>query len=145
MLNTFKTILKWFPVFIYSIHCNRLHRLMGRNGNARNFCMHYTVALFTDQNWISKTVYHIPWSYEVKLSNIKHQSRLKVLQDCMRCVMVCKIGFTNWNTKITLLRSSMVVTCYIKLFQTGANRHNGILMSLFLLVAETITFEVSCI
>ena len=75
-----------------------------------------TVAVvhFTDQNWISKTVY------------------------CIRCVMVCKIGFTNWNAKIALLRASMVVTYYIKLFRTGADRHNGILMSLLLLVAETI-------
>ena len=32
----------------------------------------------------------------------------------------------------------MVVTYYIKLFRTGADRHNGILMSLLLLVAETI-------
>ena len=31
----------------------------------------------------------------------------------------------------------MVVTYYIKLYQTGADRHNGILMSLLLLVAET--------
>ena len=31
----------------------------------------------------------------------------------------------------------MVVTYYIKLFRTGADKHNGILMSLFLLVAET--------
>ena len=52
--------------------------------------------------------------------------------------MVCKIGFTNWNGKIALLRASMVVTYYIKLSRTGADRHNGILMSL-LLVAETIT------
>ena len=52
--------------------------------------------------------------------------------------MVCKIGFTNWNAKIALWRASMVVTYYIKLFQTGADRHNGILMSLLLLVAEAI-------
>ena len=32
----------------------------------------------------------------------------------------------------------MVVTYYIKLFRTGADRHNSILMSLLLLVAETI-------
>ena len=50
--------------------------------------------------------------------------------------MVCKIGFTNWNVKIALLRAPMVVTYYIKLFRTGADRYNGILMSLLLLVAE---------
>ena len=31
-------------------------------------------------------------------------------------------------------------TYYIKLFQTGTDRHNGILMSLLLLVAETTSF-----
>ena len=33
----------------------------------------------------------------------------------------------------------MVVTYYIKLFEIGANRHNGILMSLLVLVPETFT------
>ena len=42
------------------------------------------------------------------------------------------------NRKIAILRESMVVTYYIKLFHTGADRHNGILMSLLLLVTETI-------
>ena len=42
------------------------------------------------------------------------------------------------NGKIALMHASMVVTYYIKLFRTGAERHNGILMSLLLLVAETI-------
>ena len=32
----------------------------------------------------------------------------------------------------------MVVTYYMKLFRTWTDRHNGILMSLLLLVAETI-------
>ena len=73
------------------------------------------VVHFTDQNWIHKTVH------------------------CIRCVMASKIGFTNWNAKIALLRASMVVTYYIKLFRTGADRHKGILMSLLLLVAETET------
>ena len=51
--------------------------------------------------------------------------------------MICKISFTNWNAKIAFLRVSMVVTYYIKLLRAGAGRHNGILMSLLLLVAET--------
>ena len=34
----------------------------------------------------------------------------------------------------------MVVTYYIKLFGTGADKHNGILMSLLFLVAEKIKF-----
>ena len=53
--------------------------------------------------------------------------------------MVDKIGFTNWDAKIALLHASMVVTYYIKLFRTGADRLNGILISLLLLTAETIT------
>ena len=72
---------------------------------------------FTDQNWIPKTVY------------------------CIRCVMVCKIRFTNWNAKIALLRASMAVSYYIIHFRTGGDRQKGILMSFFLLVAETISTE----
>ena len=41
------------------------------------------------------------------------------------------------NKKIALVLVSMVVTYYIKLFRTGAERHNSILISLLLLVAET--------
>ena len=95
-------------------HSNRLHHLMARNKNAQNICFSYTVTVvhFTDQNWISKTVY------------------------CIRCVMVFKIGFTNWNAKSALLRASMVVTYYIKLFRTGADHHDGILISHLLLVTK---------
>ena len=39
------------------------------------------------------------------------------------------------------VRASVVVTYYIKLFSTGADRYTGILMSLLLLVAEIITNE----
>ena len=46
---------------------------------------------------------------------------------CIRCV-------------IALLHASMVVS-YIKLFRTGTDRDNGILISLLLLVAETITLK----
>ena len=53
--------------------------------------------------------------------------------------MVDKIGFTNWDAKIALLHASVVVTYYIKLFRMGADRLNGILISLLLLAAETIT------
>ena len=45
------------------------------------------------------------------------------------------------NGKIALKRASTVVIYYIKLFRTGANRHNGILMSLLLLDAETIMIK----
>ena len=43
------------------------------------------------------------------------------------------------NAKISLLLGPIVVTYYIKLFRTETDRHNGILMSFLLLVAETIT------
>ena len=49
-----------------------------------------------------------------------------------------KREFPVENGKIALVHASMVVTYYIKLLRTGANRHNGILMSSLLLVAETI-------
>ena len=42
------------------------------------------------------------------------------------------------NGKIALVHASMVVTFYIKFFRTRAERHNGILMSLLLLVAKKI-------
>ena len=45
-----------------------------------------------------------------------------------------KIG--KWK-EFTFLRASMVVTNYIKLLRTGADKRNGILMPLLRLVAET--------
>ena len=119
MLNTVNSILKLF-VFVQSTHCKGLHRLMRgpdekewKYSKFLRIVQYSTVVHFTDENWILKTLY------------------------CIGCVVVCKIGFTNWNAKITLLRASMVITYYIKLFRTGAGRHNGILMSLLLLVAKT--------
>ena len=44
--------------------------------------------------------------------------------------------FPIGNGKIALVRTSMVVTYYIKPFRTGADKHKGILMSLLLLVAK---------
>ena len=38
--------------------------------------------------------------------------------------------FAVENGKVALMPAFMVVTYYIKLFHTGPNRHNGILMSL---------------
>ena len=93
---------------------------MTRNGNARKFCVSYStvaVVYFTEQKWNLKNLYRIG------------------------CVMVCKIGLINWIAKIALLLASMVVTYYIKLFRTRADRHSGILMSLLLLVAETKSIE----
>ena len=106
-------------VFIQSNHCNRLpldEKAWREGMKMLEIFAYCTVAAvhFTDQEWILKTVYRI------------------------RCMMACKIGFINWNAKIALLCASMVVTYYIKRFRTGADRHNAILMSLLLLVAETI-------
>ena len=42
---------------------------------------------------------------------------------------------------MALVRASIVVTYDVKIFCTGADRHNGILVSLLLLVAETIIFR----
>ena len=110
MLNMFKTILKWF-VFIdivlsltIAITC-----IAWWEGMEMLEIFAYRIVKvthFTDQNWIFKTAY------------------------CFRCELVCKIGFTNWNPKIALLR--------INFFWTKAERHNGISMSLLLLVNETI-------
>ena len=72
------------------------------------------VVHLTDQNLILKTVY------------------------CVTCVMVCKIGFANWNTNIAHLRVSMVVTYYIIDFRMGVEKHTSILISLLLMVDETI-------
>ena len=93
VLNTFKRILKWI-VFNQSTPYNRLHCLCWWEGMEmlESFACH-TAVHFTDWKWISKTVY------------------------CIRYVMVCKIGFANWNTKVALLGASMVVTYCIKLFQ----------------------------
>ena len=43
-----------------------------------------------------------------------------------------KMGFPVKSGKIALIRASMVVTYYIKLFCMVSNRQNGILMSLLL-------------
>ena len=45
------------------------------------------------------------------------------------------------NAKIAIARASMVIIYYIKLFRTGTDRHNGILMSLLLLVPDTVIAE----
>ena len=59
------------------------------------------------------------------------------------CQIYLKREFPVENGKIAILRASMVVTYYIKLFRTGSDRYKGILMSLLLLVAETINLKSS--
>ena len=49
-----------------------------------------------------------------------------------------KNGISSRNRKIALVRTSMVATYYIKIFRTGADRNNSILMSLLLLVRRDI-------
>ena len=49
-----------------------------------------------------------------------------------------KREFSVEKGKIAFVRASMVVTHYIKVFRTGTDKPNGILVSLLLLVAETI-------
>ena len=106
----------WTGLFSYSLanHCNRLllaslyEKAWWEGMEMLEIFTYRTLAAvhFTNQNWILKTVY------------------------CIRCAMVCNISFTNWKAKIALLCVSMVVTYYIKILRTGADRHNGILMSL---------------
>ena len=48
-------------------------------------------------------------------------------------------AFCLFQAKIAFFHASMVVTYYTRLFRTRADRHNSILMSLLLLVAESMT------
>ena len=52
-----------------------------------------------------------------------------------------KREFPVENGKITLVCAFMILTYYIKLFLTGADRHNGILVSLLVLVAAAISLS----
>ena len=80
---------------------------------------------------------HHHWILHIQISGgTKFQFKLTIL---IFFYQICsKKEFPVENGKIALVRASMIVTYYIKLFRTGANRHNGILMSLLFLVAETI-------
>ena len=121
MRNTFKKILKWF-VFIQSSHCNRL-------------------LLDEKTGWKGIEMLQIFVYRKVAVAHI-----LKTRTESLKTFIVLamwwssKLVLLTETQKIALLRASMVVTYYIKLFRTGANRQNGILMSLILLVAETIMF-----
>ena len=55
-----------------------------------------------------------------------------------------RIVGAKFQLKFALVRASMVVTNSLKLFRTGTDRHSGVLMSLLLLVAETIMPECNC-
>ena len=77
------------------------------------------------------------WIFELISLGTKFQLTLTVLIFFVQ--IFPKRVFLFENGKIALVRASMVVTYYIKLFRTGADRYKGILMSLLLLVAETTT------
>ena len=118
MRNTFKNILKWF-VFIQSSHFNRL--LLDEN------------AWWEGMEMLQIFVYR-----KVAVAHI-----LKTRTESLKTFIVLGVWWSSklvLLTKIALLCASMVVNYYIKLFRTGADRQNGILMSQILLVAETIMF-----
>ena len=104
----------WSGLFSYSLivatACiTSREGMMRRNGNARNFCVSYSSG---------RTFYRPelnPWK--------------RLLYEVWDIWEVCKNGFSNWNTKIAFLRAFIVITYYNKLFRTGADRHNGILVT----------------
>ena len=118
MRNTFKNILKWF-VFIQSSHFNRL-------------------LLDEKAWWEGMEMLQIFVYRKVAVAHI-----LKTRTESLKTFIVLGVWWSSklvLLTKIALLCASMVVNYYIKLFRTGADRQNGILMSQILLVAETIMF-----
>ena len=80
---------------------------------------------------------HHHWILHIRIRlGTKFQLKLTILNFFDQ---ICpKREFPVENRKIALVHASMVITYHIKLFHMGADRHNGILMSLLLLVAETI-------
>ena len=81
---------------------------------------YYTVVHFTDQTWISKTMCRIPYS-------------MIVWGVWWSVKLVLQIGLQQSHFAV---RPWSLLTI-LNFFRTGADRHNGILMSLLLLVAET--------
>ena len=78
---------------------------------------------------------HRNWILHIQISQgIQFQLTLTV--SFIFFYQICpKRVFPVENGEVALARASMVVTYYIKLFRAEVGRHNGILMSLFLLVA----------
>ena len=133
MLNMFKNILKWF-VFILSIHCTHLRRLNWKEWYvARHFCVPYSNSR--------------PF-YRRKLKQTKTVS-------CIRCVMVCKMFCCSEFPKKMEKTGKCKIICFSSkrkncpfasihsryFFRMETDIHSGILMSLFLLVAETIKIK----
>ena len=125
--------MKWF-IFISSIHCNPLQRL---NGKKLTCCSNF-LRILQQQPCILQTRTESPkpcivlgvW-LSVKYFLVPNSRRGWSKPGNAR-----RFAFQA-NAKIALLRASIVVTYYIKLFRTGSDRHNGTLRSLLLLVAET--------
>ena len=84
------------------------------------------------------------WLTDFVLSRTLHIASIKAFINSFQSYLFrdkCWLSyFSNRNAKIALMRVSMVVTYYIKLFRTGTDRHNDILMSLLFLVAESKRF-----
>ena len=84
------------------------------------------------------------WLTDFVLSRTLHIASIKAFINSFQSYLFrykCWLSyFSNRNAKIALLRASMVVTYYIKLFRTRTDKHNDILMSLLFLVAETKRF-----
>ena len=120
MLNTFRSIVPNLIAWI---------AWMGRNGILLFQIFAYptvTAMHFKDLNWIPKTVYCFHGvSWFVKYFFAPDFS-------------VFRRSLGEQKTSKALLRASMVVTYYIKLFSVGADRHKGMLMSFLLLVEDTI-------
>ena len=83
------------------------------------------------KKWASplNSVYSKYYSYQISASTDNFDILDQIFQ---------KRIFPVRKGKIALVRASLVVTYYIKYFRTGNDRHNGILMSLLLLLADTL-------
>ena len=76
------------------------------------------------------------WILYIRISlSTKLQFKLAILKFWTKFAQ--KRFFLVGDGKIALARASVVVTYYIKLFYMEADRHNGIFILIFLLVAET--------
>ena len=132
MLNTFKSILKLFSsspsIAMAGVAWKRKKEMLLK------IFAYLTVTFlhFTGQSWISKTMYCNSFVMVCKIFSVS--ILLKRPKKTGKCKLFCLF---QANAKIALLRASMAFNYYIKLFCTWADRHNGILMSLLLLVAET--------
>ena len=71
--------------------------------------------------------------------NLQNRVLYKVCNGLQNILLLQSLKEDGENRQMLCVLHS-VFTYYIKLFQTGTDRHNGILMSLLLLVAETTSF-----